>query len=369
MRGDILGVMPTPRSFPQTNGKPCGSEWWRELTVTGHIPGTGYGGQFTKTIKPIVPTVERRSVLNAGVSREAQLDFKSDIYDRIEKIRGKLQMGPQFGVEQLTAGETEQIEWLLDRSEEALSVADELWFKWVHRGLGTHQSKHGTVRSAWPLDQTPDTFAGFSAYCRPDDYGNWIWENKYGEFPRSKTDVLCPTHIEVFMRGKDRKLIGTMISEALQHVYCAEWGYWRIRLFKRAGDRYRKRPDSEIGGFTTDPGTGGGGGGSRFEGPNTLSGKVRDIDPCRDMGIGCPKGEEPEGCLSGFCPDGNELEDPPPFPGIDDDSTSPLGGSSGDLAPTDEEIDEGVPTIAVVAAGAGVLAIGGTLMYALGSRR
>ena len=298
-----------PSGYPKIRGKACGEAWARPTVVTGLRPNTGFGSQFKHTVQPIIHT----NVLNIGDDREQQEDYASKITARIDSLRERLDEHLIGDPLRLGPDHRKQIEWLLTHAEAELEGADHLWNKWSDR-----------VGGSWPLSRGDDGSEFMGGVCGNKDHPGADGSSfdavhavahagKWYDPPGRTGDVLCPSPTETLQRPKDRKAIGFRFFDALAHVYCAEFGYWRLRLYKEAYEAYKDRPTSGPGDKTVAPGTAP----PKFPGPGSLL--DAPLDPCTEFGMGCGPGEAPEGCPSGFCPpDPEDLPDPGEIPELDD---------------------------------------------------
>lgn len=280
-----------PSSYPKLRGQPCGADWSKPTVVNGHLPGTGWGSQFKHTIEPVLPS--RTPLINLGSARDEQIVLRDKIVDAIANRRAQLgAFTPSYMV--LDAEEKDSIEWLLDHAEAELDAADDLWDKWDDRAGGR-----------WPLNLSDSLSTYGGGVCTQNDMGSW---KRVSDGHRAY-NTLCPSWVEIEQRSKDRRAIEKHFDHALAHLYCADYGYWRLSLYKEAYHAYKEQPGSGIGGKLT-PGQGGPVVTPGLQIPGMgLAGKT--LDPCRDFGMDCPPGEpKPPECPSGFCIDPEALPDP-----------------------------------------------------------
>lgn len=349
-----MSLPPTP-AYPTIDGQPCGARWTSRKEVTGKLPGTSYGTQFSYIIEPIVSD---REVVNqiawSGADLEALL---GQIDDRIFELEDLI-AGPQppsatdpgdvakYG---LTRSEQRSLRWLLSRARAYLLDAEQIWNKWADRPDGI-----------WPLDRE-DTIWTFSPECYGRDGGEIIEVGGNGRSLRLR----CPTYSEYLRRPQDRQAIASRISDALAHTWCAEYGYWKLRTYKDAVEGFERLPGSQIGDLTLpgpepEPAPGPGY-------PGGLATPTTPVDPCRDFAIGCPPGQEPDPdlgeCPVGFCPETPD-EDPGVPPPAPEGFPSPLP-PEGAPVPADPPLARYRTPILV--AGAGTLLVTG-ITFAVLSR-
>jgi hypothetical protein len=203
-----------PKSFqPERPTLPnCGATWAQQWTVTGELP-SGFGDDFTHVLVPVTKAV------NANVaSDEAAADALRDkIVARIKTIRTKAFPG-QFGDDPwLTDKQSAALQWLLMHAEAELDAVSSLYDKWSYREEGP-----------WPLDEAAVEWADCKGKA-----GQWVTVGARGSQGRN-VQWLCPTRAEIKQRAADQKAIVERFKDALRHVRCAEFGYWRIRLVAEA---------------------------------------------------------------------------------------------------------------------------------------
>lgn len=309
-----------PATYPKIDGNPCGQRWGETIQITGKLPGVDFGSQFRRTLEPIFRSYTTVQLI--GNDRATQEDLAEKIRAQIDEYRFRLEWWDMG----FSDKERKSLEWLLDHSEAELEAADQLWTRWSDRNGG-----------AWPLN-LPDAISDFAGgVCTPrrggdPSPGQWVQQGR--------VSLRCPTTQEIQQRPLDREAIGARFNDALAHAYCAAYGMWKLYLFHQAAAAYAElpdisaRPDGGVGGLDLD-----------------ITAQGRPLDPCRDLGLNCPPGEEPEGCPSGFCPDPEGLPDPWSVPEVDE---QPPPGTKPVRSP-----------IRLIAAGAGTLLLTGIVVAAL----
>jgi hypothetical protein len=257
-----------PRSFPEIRGRRCGEDWTVPTVVTGKLPKIPFGNNYRHTIYPVTASVAL--VLNIADDRDQLEYLESQIRSNVRRIDGYLRRDEPDYLS-FSMNETKQIAWLLAHALAELDSALRLVANWDDYG--------------WPIE-TGDTYKHVADRCYSDTPVPPGQEEAY--------HFRCPEPTQLAVRKADRKAIGRAVSDSLAHLYCAEYGYWRLRLFKQAAHAYLQR---EAAG-----------------GQDTLVTPTVPVDPCKDFGIGCPPGEGPEGCPSGLCVDPDTLPDPTDVP-------------------------------------------------------
>lgn len=315
-----------PAGFPKIRGRRCGEDWTVPTVVTGKLPKIPFGNQFKHTVEPITNSVAH--VLNIADDEAAQVELATQIRAGVRDIDSRLraQVPPAL---RFSIKETQQIAWLLAHALAELDVAEQIADAWRGYGwpLGLGDRYH--ERGPSPRDPAPRGRESVSCFSPSDPN-----EGAATLFP-------CPSPNDLAQRKEDRRLVGKRFSDALAHLYCAQYGYWRIRLYKEAARAYLDRPSA--------------GGGDSFAAP------TKDVDPCRDLGIGCPPGEEPDDCPTGLCLDPDGLPDPSVVP--DADEPGDLGEPKGPPATLSETPSRAPLYIAV---GGGVVLASSILFFALG---
>ncbi|MCH9637734.1 MAG: hypothetical protein K0U16_07305 [Gammaproteobacteria bacterium] len=305
-----------PSGYPKINGKACGQEWYKPIVVTGHIPGTGWGSQYKHTIQPIRKSPSK--LRKIGSDRREQERLADTMRSSIDAYRRMVI--PSTGQPKrlrFTQRERDSIDWLLDRADAYLEAADALWLRWANRTGGE-----------WPLD-LGDKLSDFAGgVCPPEFMGSWITSGPRG------TEFLCPSQSEIDQREGARSTIGLLFDDALAHLYCAQYGYWQLHLYKKAVAAYDDLPTADIGDMTIEPGPAEP---PDFLGPQDIVAKTRPVDPCKELGINCPPGEEPEpdDCPGQWCPpDTDGFPDPGEVPEVDEGD---LGGAGPPAVPPVDE--------------------------------
>ncbi len=213
-----------PNSFPteRKNLDRCGDSWASPLTVTGLIPGTAFGAAFEHTIEPVLSYVSP----DVGKSETTADALRDKIQTAIDVMRGELQ-----GDDTISATNEKAIDWLLIHAEAELASVFKLYDKWRYREWGS-----------FPLEMS-----GLDDVAFADCSG------KLGEYVNVATagrdlKLRCPTQGELVQRAKDRSKIRGRFMDALRHLRCAQFGWWRASLVAAAK---AKLPSDGPGGFTT----------------------------------------------------------------------------------------------------------------------
>lgn len=306
-----------PKQYAGQNGRRCGEDYYSSLWVTGKIEGVDFGRQFEHRIDPI----SRKMPEQIANDRAEQVAIENGIRGSVRRIRKQIAEAKYF-----TGTQRKSIDWLLRRAERYVERAEELWDKWEDRPGG-----------AWPL--TGGDF--FGGVCTIGEGGTW----KSWKIGRGTMQVLCPDYNERLEHERDRKRVGKLLADALAHVHCADAKYWRVRLYTQAAEAYldilEDQPDI---GVSPTPG---------LQIPGGFVSPTKPVDPCADLGVGCPPGDEPEGCPSGFCVDPESLPDPTDVP-IDPETRpgSGLGSGLGDWTGAAQQRARTGKTLVLLGAGA-----------------
>lgn len=206
-----------PSNFPREtkSNKPCGSSWSKSLVVNGSLPGWSFGKDFKHTVTPIVSSVP------AGVDRydEKAEELRDKIQARVNDLRDRTGSGafaPVGDDAVLTAKQAKSLQWLLDSAEVELARALGFHDKWEDRQYSLNKG---------------DTLDDFYGPCggRP---GAQVEVSTAGR----PTVLQCPTLNELKSRALDRAAIRLHFTDALYHVRCAEYGYWKLAMVAKAQD-------------------------------------------------------------------------------------------------------------------------------------
>jgi len=269
--------MAAPPSPPYPKG--CGRSWDRTEIVTGELPGRG--GFGSDILVKLPPLASRDDLSEVGKSLEAQDDLQSAIDRAATQVRFDLARATGAGGRRrlLTSGEERSITWLLDNIDVEFVTVDHIWKTWLPKEGGGWQM--GREGGGWPLSQG-DAYSDFAGgVCHPADGGKWITVRRGGR----DQQFHCPSGEEVVQRFRDRDKIQQAFEWALQKVRCAQWGLNRVLLYKRAlADWY----DRDLPEFRTPPGDA-----TPFGLDLPMVAPHKDLDLCKELGIGCPEGEEP----------------------------------------------------------------------------
>lgn len=213
---------------------PCGWTWFKSHKVTGEIPKTGgFGKHIETTLDPVVKNQDLPSDFG-------HLSKKED--EAIDKVTNRIAMVDHWVDKGLEDGWLEDKEavvlrWLLSHAESHIESVDEIYDKWMHRdAVGNPPSAFhdGVAGGAWPLSQKDSIIDFAGGACKGHNYNDIV------EIPggHGGAYVRCPLPSEIEQRPKDRKAIKNHIMDAIYNTRCAEWGLWRIKLYREAREEY-----------------------------------------------------------------------------------------------------------------------------------
>lgn len=234
-----------PLGYRGPEGLPCGKSWDHSILVTGQLPGMEYGKQMTRIIPPAVSDLEG-GVGKIGWDGPYQHERREKMLDRMEQIYETLRTSDAW----LTPKEVRSIEWLLDQATAELDTARVIESQWATRGAGSFPLSLPDKLDAFPMA------ADIRDCTNPNDdlappgphYGAEVKSILPG------VNTRCPTRQEMQQRKKDREKIRQRFIDAAHHIRCAEFGVWRLQLYRRALEQWEASYASGTpGGYTTGP--------------------------------------------------------------------------------------------------------------------
>lgn len=214
-----------PGGYKGPNGYPCGKGWKHALLVTGELPGTnGFGKNLTRTIAPTVPDLlDGKDKIGWGTEYEEMR--RDQMLDRIETLVDQLKLATTI----LSPKEIKSIEWLIDQALSELDAAHDVHLQWDERKTGSFP--------LWQGDKLADFAAANGDWCTDPENVLSPPGPQYGaEVPAKGGEgtVVCPTRTELKRRPKDRKVIFDRFVDAAHNIRCAEFGLWRLSLYRQA---------------------------------------------------------------------------------------------------------------------------------------
>lgn len=216
--------MKPPYGYPGPKGYPCGQGWKEAFIVTGEIPQTnGFGKSHTRTLAPIVVDLQRGGS-RLGWDGEYETERREQMLNRGEQILAQLRTSETL----LSPGEVASIEWLLGQAIAELDATVKIHDQWKNRAEGTFP--------LWYGDKLKDFPSANGEWCTDPDNVLSPPGPQYGvQVPgRDGGKVICPTRTELKRRPKDRRAIADHFVDAAHHLRCAEYGLWRLRLYRQA---------------------------------------------------------------------------------------------------------------------------------------
>lgn len=338
----------------ERSGSTCGSSWPDPLRVTGQISATNTFGQQIYVDLPEVADADAMRRGQGLISwngphekrvRKALEDRISETLDDLTKFRGEI------GTDNFAA-----VEGLLELAVTNLDYVDAIHQKWV--------------KFRWPLSR-----AQYNAeHCKTELDMGQVFANGFDR---------CPTYGQHLERDADRDALLGRFVDAAHAIRCAEFGMWRVVLYRRARREHGASPaGGRPGGLAPTPPkkpkppAAGGGFSAQPPGPTP--------PPTLPQPVGPPNPLLPE-----FPPDlgGEALPPPPPpepppslgEPGLGEPVVEPTPpGVGGPLDDFDREADEDRDAVlgaakfgigAMVIGGIATTAIVGGVAYAIWGRR
>lgn len=111
-----------PKSYPTEPGaQRCGDSYKGTIIVTGVIPGTDFGGHYTKSLTPVAffPSTQNVPLFTSRDNLDEQLARPGGFEERLDAISSLFFLEDfQFSVEQRGA-----IQWLLDKTRNQIARA------------------------------------------------------------------------------------------------------------------------------------------------------------------------------------------------------------------------------------------------------
>ena len=201
-------------SYPSERpGKPCGASWPDPLRITGRLSQTNsFGSDIYVDLDRIAePNDLRRGqgLLTWGGPHETRVRdaFESRIRDTLDDL---VRFREVLGDENQDA-----VEGLLRMAVENLDYVDALHKKWED--------------ARWPLSRVHYN----ADHCKTElDMGKVFG----GGFDR------CPTYDTHLERDADRDEIVKRYVDSAHAIRCAEWGMWRVVLYRRAREAWKNTP-------------------------------------------------------------------------------------------------------------------------------
>ncbi len=201
--------------FPSERpGKSCGASWSDPLRVTGEIPRVGFGSQYDVTLEAVASADDLRA--NQGM-----LSWRGSHETR---VRGQL----ESTIDQVST-DAEKFRWRLGeenyravRNLLALALAELTYVDLVHERW---------LEGRWGLERPT-----YAPECDPRSGSVGPGEVFGGGFDR------CPTVEELQLRSDAREYIVERFVDACHFIRCAQYGLWRVWLYRSALDEWKSTP-------------------------------------------------------------------------------------------------------------------------------
>lgn len=202
------------KTYPsERTGRPCGASWPDPLRVNGKIPGIPFGAQYDVTLQPVALSSEMRA--NQGMISwrgEHEARVRQKLEDTIDSVTADAQKFRwRIGDENYQA-----IRNLL-----ALALAELAYVDITHETWSKRR---------WALDRL--------TYAPECDRRGGLGPGEVfgGGFDR------CPTLDEIELRIEAREFILERFVDACHFIRCAQYGLWRVWLYRRARDEWKTTP-------------------------------------------------------------------------------------------------------------------------------
>ncbi len=206
---------PSDRYPSERPGKPCGVSWSDPLRVTGKIPNTPFGAQFEVTLQPVALAKDMRA--NQGMLSwrgEHETRVRAELETTIDQVMADAQKFRwRVGEDNYQA-----VRNLLALALAELAYVDMTHEAWVARRWGLERLTYAT--------ECDNTRGGGLAP---------------GEVFASGFDR-CPTVEEIDRRIDARAYILEKFVDACHFTRCAQFGLWRVWLYRTAREEWKKTP-------------------------------------------------------------------------------------------------------------------------------
>lgn len=222
-----------PSGYPGPEGYPCGKSWDRSIIVDGSIPGKNFGKQFTHTLPPVVADLATGNG-KLGWDGAYETSRREQLLDRLEDVVEQLRLAAVW----LTPKEVKSIEWLTAQAVAELDAARTIHIQWSVRSDGSFPLTLPDTLEAFPAAKHWQDCANPNNILAPSGphYGFLV----DGEGILGK--VVCPTRTEMKRRETDRRAIADHFRDAAHFIRCAEYGIWRLTLYRKAVDAWKDTP-------------------------------------------------------------------------------------------------------------------------------
>lgn len=202
------------KTYPSERaGKPCGASWPDPLRVNGKIPGIPFGAQYDVTLQPVALSKEMRA--NQGMI-SWRGEHEARVREKLENTIDQVTVDAQKFRWRIGDENYQAIRNLLALALAELAYVDITHEKWSKR--------------RWGLDRLT-----YAPECDTRG-GVGPGETFGGGFDR------CPTLDEIERRIEAREFILEKFVDACHFIRCAQFGLWRVWLYRRARDEWKSTP-------------------------------------------------------------------------------------------------------------------------------
>lgn len=202
------------KTYPSERaGKPCGSSWPDSLRVTGKIPGLPFGNQFEVVLQPVALANDMRS--NQGML-SWRGKHETRVRDRLERTIDQVLADAQKFRWRIGEENYQAVRNLLALAQAELAYVDITHETWQARRWGLERLSYAAECDARGGPGPGEPFAG--------------------GFDR------CPSLEEIGRRIEARDYIVERYVDACHFIRCAQFGLWRVWLYRRARDEWSSTP-------------------------------------------------------------------------------------------------------------------------------
>ena len=233
-----------PHSFdPEPGSNRCGDSYRKLILANGLLPNTkGFGLHLRHTVRPVVlpGSVTDPADTDAGVNEETIESIRAMVQERLGKVLDGIELNDHL----FRKADRDSLRWLVRHSEAELEAATQIWERWADREEGSWSLDNGdTLDTFWQPRDPRDCFDPDELMDPPGpNYGRWVpSRHAIAGTPSAGVQVRCPTLDEVAARPFDRTAIQDRLRDALRHLRCAEYWYWRVLLYRRALQEWEEK--------------------------------------------------------------------------------------------------------------------------------
>lgn len=223
-----------PLSFdPEPGASHCGNTFDVNMTVTGELPGKSGFGSDRKHFLRRVGLIPAGSWWSTKSAKEQA--FVASIRNRMQEVEQELLANAGA----LDEDEEGAIIYLIKLALGNLEHVEDLYAYWdgvgphPDTGIGLPFDENSGQVSAWPLTATDKIYLHVEE-CEGKT-AVWVSDRELvGQAVQHVRYFYCPSSATIAQRSKDRTRIRKLILNAARAIRCAQWGLWRMLLYKQS---------------------------------------------------------------------------------------------------------------------------------------